>query len=378
MAQAENIIAFIEKLENPNVNIDQAKCLKVRNRNASCARCMDACPASCISYANNKVFFDAAACVGCLSCCTVCPTGAMSPKRATDASVMAAAQAALALTPNQVVFACEKMLAAVRGLFKPGSVVPVKCHSSLDVTMLVHLASQGVAEVILATGDCAACKFDFCMNTARQTVATANTLLETWNAPARVKLTQKLPASTRKTEDLGYDETRRGFFTDMRTETKKMAVDAGSVAFEKALGVVEESIINKIKVNNTGSLPLIPNARRARLLAALDSFGTPQDLMIDTGLWAQVLIDPAKCRACRICATFCPTGALFKFHTESGKIGVKQVVRDCVNCGCCTDVCLHGALELCPEVFAQDIAEGTAERYEMEQKKTVSKFALNV
>ena len=170
---------------------------------------------------------------------------------------------------------------------------------------------------------------------------------------------------------------RRGFFSDVRVEARKAAHDAGEVAMEKALGRKEESLISKIKVGESGVLPLLDMPRRKRLLAALDSFGEPADEMIDTDLWCQVVIDSEKCRACRICATFCPSGALFKFHTKSGKIGVKQKVRDCVGCRCCTEVCLHGALELYSEVFARDIAEGTVERYEMEQPKSEPRFTFN-
>ncbi len=378
MAQAENIIAIIEKLENPNVNIDQAKCLKVRNRNVSCSRCVDVCPASCISIQNNKVSFDAASCLGCLSCTAVCPTGALTGKRVNDGLLLNQAKAAMEATPGQAVFACERMMAQVQGMIKAGSAVQVKCLCSVDTTLLVQLASFGAREISLVTGDCDNCPLSSCMALTHHTAETANTLLETWNADSKVKVTAKLPSSTRKTESLGYDESRRGFFSDIRKESKNVAVDAGSAMVENAIGTVQESIISKLKVNASGVLPLIPNPRRTRLLTALDSFGTPQDEMISTDLWSQVVIDLEKCRACQVCATFCPSGALFKFHTESGKIGVKQAVRDCLGCHTCKDVCLHGALELHSEVFACDIAEGTVERYEMEQKKKGSKFTYNL
>ena len=379
MAQADNIIALIEKMENPNVAIEQSYCLKVRNRNASCSRCVDACPANVISAANNKISFDAAACVGCLTCTAVCPTGALRAKRQTDMALLSAAADVLTATPGQVVFACENLTNAAHGAYDERFLVKVKCVSSVDVTALVHLASKGAENLVLACGDCADCPIGTCRTTAEGTAATANLLLETWNSPARVKLVSKLPSSTRRTEDLGYDPTRRGFFSDVRVEARKAAMDAGEVAMERALGGrKEESIISKIKVGANGVLPLLENPRRRRLLQALDSFGEPADEMIETNLWYQVVIDPDKCKACRICATFCPSGALFKFHTKSGKIGVKQKVRDCVGCHCCMEVCLHGALELYPEVFARDIAEGAVERYEMEQPKSEPRFTFNM
>ena len=378
MPQAEDILSFIEKLENPNVAIDQARCLKVRNRNASCQRCVDACSGECIGYENNRIFFDASRCVGCLACCTACPTSAMSSKRYPDTAIFAAARAVLEETPGHVTFACEHLLAAAKDLYNPKAVVQLPCVASVDVSMLVYLASLGASELVLVTGECAACDREYALHTARHVEETANTLLKTWPSASHVKISSKLPACTKRTEDLGYDASRRGFFTDMRTETRKMAADASNVALDKAFGKKEEeSFINKIKVNSNGTLPLLANARRERLLAALDSFGLPEDEMIETDLWGQVIIDLDKCKACRICATFCPSGALFKFHTKSGKIGVKQMVRDCIDCRCCLDVCLHEALTLCPEVFARDIAEGTVERYQMEEPRAQTKFSFN-
>ena len=380
MAPAEDIISLIEKLENPNVAVEQSYCLKVRNRNSHCSRCVDACPAACISIRDNKVSFEAALCMGCLSCTAVCPTGALRPKRQTDAALYSAAADVLAATPGQIVFACEALANAAKGAYDERFLVKVKCVASIDVTALVHWASKGAEALILACGDCANCPMgEKCPGTAQRAVDTANLLLATWNSPARAKVVAKLPSNTRLTEELGYDPKRRGFFSDVRVEARKAAMDAGEVAMERALGGrKEESIISKIKVGANGVLPLLDMPRRRRLLEALDALGEPADEMIGTDLFCQVVIDPEKCKACRICATFCPAGALFKFHTKSGKIGVKQKVRDCVGCRCCTEVCLHGALELYSEVFARDIAEGAVERYEMEQPSTEPRFTFNM
>lgn len=379
MAQAQDIIEFIEKVGNANVSVDQSKCIKVRNRNASCSHCLDICPAQVISYAENQLSFDAGKCLGCLACCTVCPTGALLPKRQTDTAVYAAAAAALTHIPGQVVFACEKIADAAKGLYDGRYVVSLKSLCSLDVSMLVYLGSQGVQDIHLVKGNCEECPMTSCPGVTNHVAETVNTLFETWNAPARVDISGKFPSNTKKTEDLGYDAERRGFFSDVRVEAKKAATDAGTVAMEKALGKEkQESVVSRLKVGGSGTLPILHNGRRTRLLAALDALGEPQDVMIETDLWGQVIIDLDKCRSCRICATFCPTGSLFKFHTKSGTIGVKQMVRDCVNCGCCSDVCLHKALTLDHEVFARDIADSAVERYAMDQPKAESKFTFNM
>lgn len=372
MAGAATIIDLIERLENPNLVVDQARCVKVRHRNASCSRCMDACPAQCIYYQNNKILFHGAECLNCMTCCTVCPTGALSPKVATDKSVFAHAKVAMTKTPGQVIFACEQLASQIQNFIEPGSVVSIKCVSSVDVSMLLYLVKEGAKTVTLVQGNCENCNLAYCLNAAQEVVDNANQLLEAWNSPGEVEAVQKIPAAARKKEDLGYDATRRGFFSDVRTGTRRAASSAGGMMIEDFVGNDEPTLISRLKVTGNGTLPIYTNPRRERLLAALDSFGTPQDVMINTGMFKQVIIDTDKCKACRFCTTFCPTGSLFKFDEGSGKIGAIQAVRNCVGCGTCAKLCLQGALTLSDEVFAMDIAEGTEERYDMHEPKAVT------
>ena len=141
---------------------------------------------------DNKISFDAASCLGCLSCTAVCPTGAMRPKRQTDTALLSAAADVLGATPGQVVFACDQLTAAAKGAFDERYLVKVKCVASVDVTALVHLASRGAETLVLACGDCAACPLgEKCPGTASRAAETANLLLATWNSPARVKVTSK-------------------------------------------------------------------------------------------------------------------------------------------------------------------------------------------
>ena len=57
-----------------------------------------------------------------------------------------------------------------------------------------------------------------------------------------------------------------------------------------------------VKVGKDGTLPHFIPDRRERLLAALDSLGQPQDVLMDTRLWGHVIIDPEKCSSCQMCA----------------------------------------------------------------------------
>ena len=235
--------------------------------------------------------------------------------------------------------------------------------------MLVMLAALGVHRVSLVQARCAQCEHVSGSEMAQVVCDTASALLETWNNDMRIDLVEKLPSFVRRSGDEGYDASRRGFFASMKDEAKNVAAVTADYAVKDALGVEERREPRFVKVGKDGTLPHFIPDRRERLLAALDSLGQPQDVLMDTRLWGHVIIDPEKCSSCQMCATFCPTGAIAKYADEDGSIGVTHRPVDCVKCRCCTDICPEGALELSDEVFAVDLLSGAKERYPMKPRK---------
>ncbi len=71
-----------------------------------------------------------------------------------------------------------------------------------------------------------------------------------------------------------------------------------------------------------GTLPHFIPDRRERLLDALAQLGSLRGGKLETRLWGAVVIDGTKCVSCRMCATFCPTGAIAKFDDADGTLGV--------------------------------------------------------
>lgn len=373
MPNVHNIIGVFEKLESRDITVHQHRCVRVRNRNTTCSKCADACTSGCISFAENELVIQPEKCIGCGTCCTVCPTCALEANRPNDAELFRLSMAAMQKADGEVVLASEQILAAAEGLYDPERVVSLVNLGRIEETLLVRLAEAGAKRITLVQPrevDAANAKG---IETAQLVCDTANLILQTWGSDCRARVAEKFPSVARRGEEAAYNEARRSFFTDMRDEATEAAGIAANVVVDDALGVEpeKENIYQHLRVMDDGTLPHFMPDRRERLLNALSDLGEPEDVMLNTRLWGHVVIDVDKCTGCRMCATFCPTGAIFKYTDEDdGTTGIEHAPGDCVKCYSCQDVCPAGALELSEEVFAVDLLSGAVDRYEMEPEET--------
>ena len=346
----DNILGLFEKLESQSLAVQPSRCVVVRNRNASCRRCAEACPTSAILVEGNDLAVAPERCVGCGTCATVCPTAALESKKPDDKELLRAAVAAMQANDGAAVIMDAAMQAAAEGKYDPAKVVVVKSLGRVDESFIAVLVAGGATSVAL--------------------------LLETWGSDVSVKLTTKLPRSVRLAEPAEFDTGRRGFFSSMRDEARTAAAITAEHVVREKLGADEPEEPKFAKVTEDGTLPHFLPERRGRLLLALSNLGEPEDIMIDTRLFGHVIIDPEKCTSCQMCATFCPTEAIRKFGdaaaaAETGKpFGIDHYTGRCVQCHCCEDICPTGALTLSTDVFAADVTRrGRSERIPMKPRK---------
>lgn len=369
MPNVTNIFGLLEKLESTDITVHQNRCAVVRNRNASCTKCADACTSGCISFKANELIIEPEKCIGCGTCATVCPTCALEAQHPNDAELLKQCMTAMKAAEGDAVIACDQILVAAEGLFDPEKVVGVPCLGRVEETLLTSLAIGGATKTTLVKAHCENCPQSVGLQTAELVCETASTLLSTWNSDMAVTIVDKFPSRVRLKESKSYDHGRREFFSSMRDEAKVAAAKTTDFAVKEALGAKDEPQSKYMKVMADGTLPhFVPN-RRERLLDNLAAMGEPQDIMIETRLWGHVVIEPELCTSCQMCATFCPTGAIAKFQDEDGTFGIEHSPSDCVKCRCCTDICKEGALWLSDEVFAVDLLSGAIERYEMKEMK---------
>ena len=432
----DGIVEVARKVSEHGIVLDAGLCVKARNRNASCDRCVRACVAGAVSVDGCEVSLDSGACTDCGACVVACPTGALSAVSETQEALLGRALSAADAAGGEMVVACVELLGKASGAVDFTKVASVPCLKSVSPEILVEaVAFAGVERIRLAHASCEECvraggEESACANASR-----ACELLTAWGSSANVKVSGKLPRAVRLAETQGYDPNRRLFFSEVRDSAKNVAHASIDTALDGVFedGAEEEPRI--VRVNRFGVLPHGDSHRRAGLLDALDALaerdfavggsdgvgdgafphgrleaGTSFDgesscrvdcgsepgrrfvgasatedrgkerdweRVVGEGAWARVSIDTARCNGCRMCAVFCPTGALFKFHTKKGLIGVKQNVRECVACGCCADVCPEGALSLDPGASVRQVAEGEVLRFVLPKPRTRTELSFD-
>ena len=369
MANASSMLSLLEKLQSQHITVHQNRCVVVRNRNARCRRCAEACVTGCISVRDGEVVIEPEKCIGCGTCATICPACAIEVHKPSDAEIYRSCAAATEAAQGEAIVACSQILSAANGLYDPGKVVDVACLGRVDESLVAMLACGGAARVTLVHAKCDECPYAAGAKTAELVCETANVLLETWNSPVRVRMAGKFPSVARLSGASDYDAGRRGFFASLKDEAASAAAITVDQTARDMLGEEEEQPPKYVKVGKDGTLPHSIPGRRKRLTTALNAIGEPQDVMMGTRLWGHVVIDSGKCRSCQMCATFCPTGALRKFEEPDGTFGIDHYPSRCVKCRCCADICPADALWISDEVFAVDVANDAHERYAMHPRK---------
>lgn len=420
----------LQALQSDHVHVRQERCLLVRNRNAECLRCAQACTSGCISYneQTKMLDIDQARCVGCGTCATACPTCALEARDPNDTELLACLQDALnASASKTIAIACEKA-----GIAQDERAVRLTCLGRIDESALLQLATWGTREVTLTCGACNACEHKPGRAVVEEVCESANTLLGLWDSTMHVELKEvghtaeptRLPAQETDVDgtatqseieradqqiqaaDTGWAATH-GEIAQLGQQLQTACADRTAIQSEIAQvdqqiqtagtdKVAEQSTatrdgdganlsdeasdgettatdqvdrpLKRLKVMADGTLPHFVPDRRERLLDALADLGegpTNSRAMAHTRLWGHVVIDTDKCTSCRMCATFCPTGAIVKFDAPDGTFGVDHYAADCVKCLCCQAICRAQAIVVEDAVPANVLVNAVPERHAM-------------
>ena len=404
MPRVADVAGLLDVLGRHGFAVDAKRCVRVRNRNVHCDACMNACVSGCISLADGQLSVNTERCIGCGSCATACPTGALRKTEPTDADIMAEVSDVCEHNAGVVVFACASIIERVGSALDPDSVVKVACLGRVDEAMLAGTAAAGATRIVLVTDDCEACSYAKARSLISRVTDGAVSLFSAWNITCPVKVTTKFPKLCAAEEGAAYDVRRREFLAGIGTLAKTGGRETVGYLLDKSLDeAAPEPAFEHVDAD--GTLPHCQSARHAMVANTLEALGTPgPDAMVHSRLWAALRIDAQACTGCAMCAVFCPTGALAKRKEVDEEASAKplrlyrapgnpkagtedkprQVMKHhpgtsasssfatgeavylvhtpglCVNCGACRDLCPAHAITLAEDMRADELVGGAA------------------
>ena len=331
----------LERLEGYGLAVHPERCVRVRNRHASCVRCAEACTSGALSLRDGALTVNEALCVGCGTCATVCPTCAIEARHPVDGELLAAAHRALR-AGREAVFACHRAFEQAPAACAAAGAIELACLSRMEESLAMRLFADGAQCIRLLHGACEGCPRENGFASVKLVRDTVDSLLETWGLNCE------------------YDVQQVG------SEVKVAAADAAAPQHVATGGIRAASAFRKpAHVQADGTLPHFVPLRRHALLDALADLGNPVRPDLDTRLWGHVSIDMSACGSCKMCAVFCPTGALQKYVGEDGHGGVEHYPAECVHCGLCQDICPVQAITSSTAVPTSMLTDGKTERYPM-------------
>ncbi|MCB2018205.1 MAG: 4Fe-4S binding protein [Hydrogenophaga sp.] len=337
---------LVGEFEKPRFFTYQQKlCAHGRNGRTGCSACIDVCSASAIDsdLKRNQIVVNPNLCVGCGTCTTVCPSGALSyayPRAGEqgvklrtvlatyaraggkDAALLLHSQAAGAALVNDL-GRLAQIDQDVRGV--PARVIPLPLWhtASTGIDLWLAAVAYGASQVwVLMTGEEAPQYHE----ALRGQMAVAESILQA----------------------LGYGG-RHFKLIELRDARDLPVLDA-------ELGEAPAQGVNK-----TASFA-VQSGKRATLDLALDHLlqdsthraGRAKEAAIalpEASPFGSLLVNRDACTLCLSCVSACPAGAL---QDNADRPQLRFIEKNCVQCGLCASTCPEKAISLEPRLLLGD------------------------
>lgn len=418
MGILESMLALLGAIEGDAVKVDSSRCISVRHQRATCQRCVDSCTTGALGREGNQLAVHPELCIGCGTCAAACPTSAIETASLTDEALTQAIRTSVKATKGHPVFACEKAIARYRDQLDPEQlgreVCELRCLGRLDESAFAGLAAYRSFDATLVCGDCDTCPQAPGGRQVREVAASSQKLVEAFGSTMQVSITQQMPerclgapkgafgrrASAPRAKE-GSPATasaamdrRQVFASAKEALTSQAAVLAAEELGIAGQGPAEAPLRQQLgKINEEGTLPQFVPSRRTRLYNYLNHIGTPTVDEVTSRTIGTISIDGDTCRQCRMCATFCPTGALRRLnsgvqpalnsevgeysHTAPNKLardiperaaaeyGLLHRPAACVRCRACEQICPVGAITVSDTVPLKEFMGKQAVVYRM-------------
>lgn len=397
MAFLDSLINLLCSIESDKIAVHDERCVVMRNRNVECLRCVRACTSGALELAGGELAVHPEKCIGCGTCAAACPASAIEVRTPTDAELTSALKRSIVATKGHPVIACEKAVRAARkqhedaarlqgwrgalGLkskdapaLNEAMLVEVPCLGRVDESLIAAMAAYRSLDGTLVCAHCEGCEHEPGGMQVMGVIESAESLMSAFGSSFSVEFTDEMPARLTTTEsalaaraeraaekaataqaaqegadspatEAPADPGRRAFLAGGLDTSANLAAEAVA----DGLGLTDDTPAPKPmspryrKVNAQGTLSRFVPTRRTLLYNYLNRLGEPAADTVKNRVIGRVLIDTDVCSSCRMCAVFCPTGALDR--AEDGDFwGLVHRPSACVQCRSCESLCPKGAI----------------------------------
>lgn len=397
MAFLDSLINLLCSIESDKIAVHDERCVVMRNRNVECLRCVRACTSGALELAGGELAVHPEKCIGCGTCAAACPASAIEVRTPTDAELTSALKRSIVATKGHPVIACEKAVRAARkqhedaarlqgwrgalGLkskdapaLNEAMLVEVPCLGRVDESLIAAMAAYRSLDGTLVCAHCEGCEHEPGGMQVMGVIESAESLMSAFGSSFSVEFTDEMPARLTTTEsalaaraeraaekaataqaaqegadspatEAPADPGRRAFLAGGLDTSANLAAEAVA----DGLGLTDDTPAPKPmspryrKVNAQGTLSRFVPTRRTLLYNYLNRLGEPAADAVKNRVIGRVLIDTDACSSCRMCAVFCPTGALDR--AEDGDFwGLVHRPSACVQCRSCESLCPKGAI----------------------------------
>lgn len=332
-------------------------CLRQISPRSACDNCERVCPVDAIKITRSTragqmadMHLDEDACIECGLCTLVCPTGAFTWANPSlmqlRSKIAKLAQAGI----GDIYITCDKTGAAELG----ASFVSVPCLGMLPWEFWLSIQSDyDNVSVFLPDGLCSECEITGGEDSLVEQISLAEEISGKGFDLVDRKRDLKLKDIR---EELGYDPSRRGFFTGFADTGKRVA----GMAFETVMGTefeerprdaVERFKDQRVKMQQVmGEEISEEDKHRAAISVGSTAVLTVRRHLLLETLKRHPELAPSTpvivpsvsslCTDCKACAYLCPTEAI-----TIGPNGIMMNAQYCVSCRLCNEICWPGAIQ---------------------------------
>ena len=352
MSLINGLLTLLGEIESDAIAVHEERCISVRNRNADCLRCVEACTSGALAYRGGELLVESEHCIGCGTCATACPTCAIELRSPTDVELTAQLKHSIVATKGHPVVVCETVLdAAGIAVDDVSAACVVPCLGRVDESALVGLAAYRAFDATLVCGSCETCQHAPGGALMRDVVKGTCNLLEAFGSSMPVDVVECVPERVLAPGVTGGPQGRGTGDgvgrRDFLRSAKEASTRAAGAALAEELGMAGTEPVPAAyrKVEADGALSHFVPTRRVRLYNYLQHVGQPVADEVETRVIGAVSIDVDRCSSCRMCAVFCPTGAIRKLD-EDGAFGIMHRPSACMQCRLCERICPEQAISV--------------------------------